>query len=80
MKQKNLKSGKVVQIYTDYQNLNDFEGKAELLEFIRNGETFILDIDEYIPERKIPLYSYEVWKVRFLHDNFICLRKIRYKL
>jgi hypothetical protein len=47
-----LKKGDIIDIYTDYQDELNYEGKAELIERVRPGDSFFLKDEKIIPEDK----------------------------
>jgi len=78
MKKDKLKAGMIVEIYTNYKDLKDYQGEAELIEKKREGLTFYLSTDEdMLPGELRPIYSYEMWIVKFTTGDRIGLKALR---
>lgn len=67
--------GSEIAIYDDWENGQNYIGTAKLVEFLRQGRSFILE-DVY-PETDQIVYNWQEWYVQF-GDSAPVKRKIRY--
>ena len=73
------KEGDIITIFSDWENEELELGPAQLVQFVQQGRSFILE-DTY-PESEQVVYNWQEWEVR-LQDNELNSwterRKIRY--
>jgi hypothetical protein len=68
------KKGSSIEIFTDYQTCERFEGMGRLLKLVSNGLPFILEEVRHSAEQIV--YCYQLWLVDI--NGFRTHRKIRY--
>lgn len=84
--EEDIKEGSIVEIYLDYQNKINFEGRAILLEEVVekiNDKTYIRE-EIYYPSKKntcLVIYAWKKFKIRFIdgpNKDWVTSRRVSY--